>query len=182
MKSFILLFGLIAFLSPALFAEGPPKAVAAKAVAASAPSNDSKSMISAKVKDLNGKTINLDEMKGSILVLDFWATWCGPCIKEIPEYNKLQEKYASQGVKIIGVTLASGEVSEVKPFVSRHNMKYTIVMGEDSMGYEFNVMGFPTTYLVTRDWKVYRKYVGAGPRKTQQLETDIQSLLGQKEP
>jgi len=177
MKSFILLLGVVAFLSPALLARGPQHPQ--RAVTAGA-ADDSKSMISAKVKDLSGKTISLDEMKGSILVLDFWATWCGPCIKEIPEYNKLQEKYAARGVRIVGVTLASGEASEVKPFVSRHNMKYTILMGEDSLGYDFNVMGFPTTYLVTRDWKVYRKYVGAGPRKTQQLETDIQSLLEQK--
>ncbi len=177
MKSFILLACLIAFSSPALLAQGPQRAVTASASA-----NDSKSMISAKLKDLNGRSINLDDMKGSILVVDFWATWCGPCITEIPAYNKLQEKYASQGLKIVGVTLASGEAKEVKPFVARHNMKYTILMGEDSIGYDFNVMSFPTTYLVTKDWKVYRKYIGAGPRKTQQLETDIQSLLERKEP
>jgi thiol-disulfide isomerase/thioredoxin len=180
MKSSILLAALLAFSSPALLAQGPQPPQ--RAATAGAAGDDSKAMISAKLKDLNGKTVNLDDMKGSILVVDFWATWCGPCITEIPAYNKLQEKYAKQGVKIVGVTLASGEAKEVRPFVTRHDMKYTILMGEDSLSYDFNVMSFPTTYLVTKDWKVYRKYVGAGPRKTAQLETDIQSLLGQKEP
>ncbi|HYP27696.1 MAG TPA: TlpA disulfide reductase family protein [Blastocatellia bacterium] len=172
MKLFILLTGLLLFSAPALTAQS--------AALAGAPADDSKSMISAKLTDLDGKTVHLDEMKGSILVVDFWATWCGPCIKEIPAYNELQQKYASQGVKIVGVTLASGEAKEVKPFVSRHNMKYTILMGEDSLGYDFRVDSFPTTYLVTRDWKVYRKYIGGGPAKTQQLEADIRNLLGQK--
>src|SRR5829696_7767191 len=107
MKSSILLAALLAFSSPALLAQGPQPPQRA--------GDDSKAMISAKLKDLNGKTVNLDDMKGSILVVDFWATWCGPCITEIPAYNKLQEKYAKQGVKIVGVTLASGEAKEVKP-------------------------------------------------------------------
>lgn len=178
MKSFILMACLAAFSSPALLAQGPQPPQ--RAVSATVATADSKSMISAKLKDLNGRTVNLDDMKGSILVVDFWATWCGPCIVEIPAYNKLQEKYASKGLKVVGVTLASGEAKDVRPFVTRHNMKYTILMGEDSLSYDFNVMSFPTTYLVTKDWKVYRKYIGAGPSKTQQLETDIQDLLEDK--
>ncbi|MEW6212827.1 MAG: TlpA disulfide reductase family protein, partial [Acidobacteriota bacterium] len=92
--------------------------------------------------------------------------------------NRLQEKYAEKGVKLLGVTMASGKAAEVKPFVERHKMKYTVLMGDDDQGYELNIVGFPTTYLVTRDWKIFRKYVGAGPRKIAQLEADIEKLLG----
>ena len=70
------------------------------------------------LKDFEGKAITSDAFKGDVLVLDFWATWCGPCITEIPEFNRLQEKYAGKGVKVIGVTLASGEAKEVKPFIT----------------------------------------------------------------
>ena len=129
------------------------------------------------LKDFDGKAISYDQFKGSVLVVDFWATWCGPCIIEIPEFNRLQEKYEGKGVKIIGVTLASGEAKEVKPFISRHKMRYTVLMGDDNQAYDFNLVGFPTTYVVTKDLKIYRKYIGAGPGKAGRLEADIQKLL-----
>src|SRR5262245_53177267 len=129
------------------------------------------------LQDFDGKAVPADDLKGNIVVLDFWATWCGPCITEIPTLNRLQEKYAAKGVKIVGVTLASGEAKEVKPFVKRNKMKYTVLMGDDDQAYDFNVMAFPTTYLVTRDLKVFRRYIGAGPRKAAQIEADIQTLL-----
>jgi thiol-disulfide isomerase/thioredoxin len=130
------------------------------------------------LEDFNGQKVAAEGLKGSVVVLDFWATWCLPCIEEIPALNKLQEQYGAQGLKVVGVTLASGEPKEVKPFISRHGMKYTILMGNDDQAYDFNIVGFPTTYLLTRDLKVYRKYVGSGPKKASQLESDIKELLG----
>lgn len=92
--------------------------------------------------------------------------------------NKLQEKYGEQGVKIIGVTLASGEAKDVKPFIARNKMKYTVLMGDDDQTYDLNVVAFPTTYILTRDLKVFRRYIGSGPRKAAEMEADIQKLLG----
>ena len=133
--------------------------------------------------DFDGKEVASDRFKGNIVVLDFWATWCGPCIVEIPAYNKLQEKYAGKGVKVVGVTMASGEGKEVKQFIEdpklKHKMKYTILMGDDAQAYDFNIIGFPTTYLITRDGKIFAKYVGAGPGKLTRLESDIQKLLAE---
>jgi thiol-disulfide isomerase/thioredoxin len=136
-----------------------------------------KPMPALTLKDFDGKAIDSDKLKGNVLVLDFWATWCGPCIAEIPSLNRLQEKYAAKGLKVIGVTVASGEPKEVKPFITRNKMKYTVLMGDDDQTYDFNLVGFPTTYLITRDLKIYRKYVGAGPGKSARLESDVQLLL-----
>jgi hypothetical protein len=77
------------------------------------------------------------------------------------------------------VTFASGEAKEVQPFISRFKMKYTVLMGEDGQAGDLGIMGFPTTYVVTKDWKIYKKYVGAGPKKAEQIEADIQKLLGE---
>lgn len=143
---------------------------------ASEPSQ-TKPMVPLILRDLNGKQFDNDLLKGNILVLDFWATWCAPCIAEIPRLNRMQEEYAERGVKVVGVTLASGPASEVKPFVSRHNMKYTVLIGDDDQTYDLNIMGYPTTYLVTRDWKVYSSYKGSGPNKIRQIESDIARLL-----
>ena len=81
---------------------------------------------------------------------------------------------------MVGVTLASGDAGEVKPFVSRFKMAYSVLMGNDDQAYELNIMGFPTTYIVDRDGKVYQKYVGSGPAKAQRMESDIQRLLETK--
>jgi len=132
------------------------------------------------LQDLDGKKIAADELKGNILLLDFWATWCVPCLAEIPSFNNLQQKYGDKGLKVIGVTMASGDAKEVKPFVARSKMQYTVLMGDDDQTYDFNIVGFPTTILVTKDMKIYRRYVGTSPRKSTQIEADIQKLMAQK--
>jgi thiol-disulfide isomerase/thioredoxin len=132
------------------------------------------------LQDLDGRKVAADGLKGNILVLDFWATWCVPCLAEIPVWNNLQQKYGDKGLKVIGVTLASGDAKEVKPFVARSKMQYTVLMGDDDQTYDFNIVGFPTTLLVTKDMKIYRRYVGTSPRKAAQIEADILKLLEQK--
>jgi len=139
--------------------------------------NELKPLPPINLQDFDGKAIQADKFKGNIVVLDFWATWCGPCIAEIPALNRLEEKYGTQGVRVVGVTMASGDAKEVKPFIGRHKMKYTILMGDDDQVYDLNVIAFPTTYLITRDMKVFRRYIGAGPRKVAEIEADIQKLL-----
>ena len=173
MKALLLALSIIALAVPVLSMQSDKEAGAA------APSEQLKALPALSLKDFAGKAVLSDQFRGNVLVLDFWATWCGPCIAEIPELNRLQEKYGDKGVKVIGVTLASGQPKEVKPFITRNKMKYTVLMGDDDQAYDFNLVGFPTTYLVTKDLKIYRKYIGAGPGKSGRLEADIQSLLQQ---
>jgi len=136
-----------------------------------------KAMIPINLQDFDGKKVSSDKFKGKILVVDFWATWCVPCIAEVPKYNKLQQKYADQGVEVIGVALASGDAKDIKPFVSKHQMKYTVLIGDDDQVYDLNVVAFPTTYVLTRDMKVLRRYIGASPGKAAAIDADIQKLL-----
>lgn len=149
----------------------------AEVTTSASPGNNIKALPPINLRDFEGKAIPSDQFKGNILVLDFWATWCVPCIAEIPTLNRLQEKYKDRGVRVLGVTLASGDAAEVKPSIGRNKMKYTVLMGDDDQVYDLNVVAFPTTYVVTRDMKVFRRYIGASPTKAAELEADIQKLL-----
>jgi thiol-disulfide isomerase/thioredoxin len=173
MKLFVILVVAIGLAAPALSMNGFQTEGAAPPSSAT----DVKALPPLNLQDFDGKAIPSDQFKGNIVVLDFWATWCVPCIAEIPTLNRLQEKYAAKGVRVVGVALASGEAAEVKPFVGRNKMKYTVLMGDDDQVYDLNVIAFPTTYLVTRDMKVFRRYIGAGAKKAAELEADIQKLL-----
>ena len=177
MKLFLLFVAAIVLAAPALSMQG----VQSEGTGPVAAGSELKALPALNLQDFDGKAISsADQFKGNIVVLDFWATWCVPCIAEIPILNRLQEKYGARGVKVVGVALASGEAKEVKPFVGRNKMKYTVLMGDDDQVYDLNVVAFPTTYRVTRDMKVFRRYIGAGPRKAAEVEADIQKLLAAK--
>jgi len=133
------------------------------------------------LRNVLGGELKSADLKGKVIVLDFWATWCVPCKIEIPEYNKLRAKLLKeeQDVEFVGVTFDSGaSVENIKPFLKELKMEYPVVMGSDSidaaLGGHF---GYPTTFLIGKDWKVYRKLFGAQPDKIEKLEKDINALL-----
>jgi thiol-disulfide isomerase/thioredoxin len=147
------------------------------ATSAAAVKSSLKPMVDLRLQSLDGKPVSTDSLKGKIMVVDFWATWCGPCISEIPEFNELQKKFAGKGVEVMGVALASGRPAEIKPFVDRFKMKYSVVAGDDDQTYDLNIVAYPTTYLVTKDWKIYKVYMGSGRSKTKEIEKDIEKLI-----
>jgi thiol-disulfide isomerase/thioredoxin len=129
-----------------------------------------------------GGTLAFADLEGDILVLDFWATWCAPCITEIPHYNELHAEYAGKGVHMIGVTLESGSAEDVVTFAQdpAHPIHYPLVMGNDEIVDRYGpVWGFPTTVLVGPDGKVLKTWLGPAAGKTDQLRQLIDDLLGE---
>jgi thiol-disulfide isomerase/thioredoxin len=123
-----------------------------------------------------GKT-KAAELKGKVSIIDFWATWCEPCLSEIPKFNKMTDEFQGKDVQVIGITVES-PYKDIKPKVKETGMKYTVLVGNDTVVDGFGgLIGFPTTFIVTKDWKIYKKYMGALPDKDKRIKKDIEKLL-----
>jgi cytochrome c biogenesis protein CcmG/thiol:disulfide interchange protein DsbE len=127
--------------------------------------------------NLDGKPVALSDFGQNIVVLDFWATWCHPCVAELPNLNALQEKYASRGLRVVGIVVESGSVKDIRKFLTKHKVNYGLLVGNDALVNKYKVTGFPTTLLIDPQRQIQKKYVGARSAKDQNVERDIQALL-----
>lgn len=128
---------------------------------------------------LAGGTLNSEDLKGKVLVVDFWATWCQPCIEEIPNFNELHLEQDSENFAMLAVTVESGPIEDVEPYIERLEIQYPVVMGDEAVVQGFGgLIGFPTTFVVSPDWKIYKKYLGMKVGKKELIEQDVIDLMG----
>lgn len=129
-----------------------------------------------KLKDLNGNEVSSEQLKGKVVVLDFWATWCGPCRQEIPGYVELQKKYADKGLVIVGASVDAQGPGVVKTFAKKYGVDYTLVMADDATTDAFGgVDAIPTTFLIDREGRIRDRKVGA--EETATYEEKIRQVL-----
>jgi thiol-disulfide isomerase/thioredoxin len=125
--------------------------------------------------DISGQKLTLDDYKGKVVVLDFWATWCGPCRIEIPEFVELQKRYRDQGLAMIGISMDDGP-DPVKEFYKQFNMNYPVAVGDAKLAELYGgILGLPTTLVIGRDGRIYSKHVGATDISV--FEGEIKELL-----
>jgi thiol-disulfide isomerase/thioredoxin len=120
------------------------------------------------MKDLSGKSVRLSDFKGHVILLDFWATWCGPCKFEIPGFVELQQKYAKDGLQVIGVSV-DDTLEKLQPFVREFKMNYLVLLGlgHDDVTEAFGPMwGIPTSVVISRDGRICARYTGLPPTKS----------------
>jgi thiol-disulfide isomerase/thioredoxin len=136
-------------------------------------------------KDLQGQDVPLASLKGKVVVVNFWATWCEPCQVEIPWMIGFQQKYADQGFTLLGVAMDEEGKSAVEPFVQKSQfdvdgkkmtMNYPVVLGNDDLAEKFGgLLGLPTSIVISRDGKVVKRYIGLASKDD--LDAEIKSLL-----
>jgi peroxiredoxin len=131
------------------------------------------------LKDSNGQVVKLSDFKGKVVLLNFWATWCGPCKVEIPWFIDFETRLKDQGLVVLGVAMDDEGWEVVKPYITSKKVNYRVVMGDDSMANLYGgVESLPTTFVLDRDGRIARTHVGLVSKS--EYENDIQELLRQK--
>ncbi|MBU0680395.1 MAG: TlpA family protein disulfide reductase [Proteobacteria bacterium] len=124
---------------------------------------------------LDGPNFNSETLKGNVLLINFWATWCGPCVEEYPDLMRLQKTFAAKGFSVIGISTDQSKSSVVK-FIEKAGHNYPMVMTTSAVTRSFGAgIGLPVSFLVDRKGKIAKRYYG--PRSFEQFSKDIEGLL-----
>jgi thiol-disulfide isomerase/thioredoxin len=111
--------------------------------------------------DLEGRPVSLADFRGKTVVIDFWATWCPPCLFQVPELNEFWRDHRETGeVMVLGVAVDVEGAEAVAPWVAEQNVEYAILIGDEDLAREFGAMGFPTLAIVTPDGRLDSLHVG----------------------
>lgn len=121
-------------------------------------------------------TIHFNDLKGKIVLINFWATWCPTCRLEIPAFSKLYEEYNPKGLEIIGVSVDQKSQNEILSFLKENNIKYPIMLYNKELNQNFGELtAVPTSFLINKSGKIYKKYIGYHLKYS--FEKDIKNLL-----
>jgi len=136
--------------------------------------------------DLGGQPLSNATLKGKIVLLDFWATWCAPCRKSMPELQGLHDKFSQRGFVVVGISidengLAEDGLAKVKKYVRAKKIRYPIALdSEDNPAWDaFHVKAVPAAYLLDREGRVVAQWTGKSPNATE-LENQVEALLSAK--
>ena len=130
----------------------------------------------ATFQKLDGTSMTLSDLRGTVVLINFWGTWCGPCLQEIPHLVRLAHQLKTKGLEVIGIALDSGHPNDIQAFMAEHGMDYAVWMGDLAMVKKrFHIMGFPTSLLIDREGLIHKRYFG--PHTEEVFTHDVEPLL-----
>ena len=122
-----------------------------------------------------GGNVALSEMKGRVVLLEFWATWCPPCRASVPGIERLYEKYKDKGVVVLAVSMDDSGWDAVQSFVKENGIKYTVLRGNDDVAEKYQVRSIPMLLVIDKEGKIAKRYLGFG--SDEDVERDIKAVL-----
>jgi cytochrome c biogenesis protein CcmG/thiol:disulfide interchange protein DsbE len=134
-----------------------------------------KANLNFKLKDMNGATVSLADYKGKVILLNFWATWCGPCKLEIPEFIRAYEAHKGKGFVVLGVSI-DDTPDQLKAFAEQYKVTYPMLLNQESLEQAYGpIYGVPVSFFIGRDGLICRKQMGEV--KKEMLDRELKSLL-----
>ena len=125
--------------------------------------------------DFAGRQVHLADYRGKLVLLNFWATWCAPCLKEMPLFSKWQRDYGARGLQIVGVSM-DDDITSVKQLLVQRPVQYLIVMGDAKLGEQFGgVLGLPLSFLIDAQGRIVARYQGESDLAV--MEAKLKELL-----
>ncbi len=128
--------------------------------------------------DLGGRTANLSELQGKVVLLDFWATWCVSCEKEVPELKAIYSDFKDRGFSLVAIACDEGGPEVVARFAAENKLPYPVVFSDDETMKNYKIFGLPTKFLIDSDGNVFRKYLANTTKE--EITADIKTLLARK--
>ena len=128
------------------------------------------------LKDMKGNEHRLSDYRGKVVIVDFWATWCPPCVLEIPHFVKFYNKYKEKGLVILGVSLDT-DLKRLENFVEDKKMEYPVLVNAQQVSVTYAVQAIPTAYIIDKDGKIREKFMGYVPGYEKKIEKTFLKLL-----
>ena len=126
----------------------------------------------------DGKAVKLSSLKGKVVLLDFWATWCAGCKVEIPWFIEFDKSYRAKGLAAVGVAMDDDGFKTIEPYLKTHPIPYTIVAGNFDAAMPYGISALPVTVLIDRKGRVAARHVGVVDKKM--FEAELKQLLGER--
>jgi thiol-disulfide isomerase/thioredoxin len=140
-----------------------------------------------ELKDTNGATVKLSDLRGKVVLMDFWATWCPPCREVMPKLQKMHTDLASKGLVVLGMNTwednrskeatPESTLKKVTDFLEKNKYTYRNIMGSDTVAKTYAVSGIPTFYLINHEGKIVHVGVGAGKETEAKLKAEVEKAL-----
>jgi len=143
------------------------------------PAKDRKPAAEFALADASGRTVQLKDYRGKVVLLDFWATWCHGCKQEIPWFSEFQKTYGAKGLAVVGVSLDEGGWAVLRPFLADARVPYQMVLGDEAIAKRYGIESMPDTFLIDRSGRVGAAYTGLVDKGD--VEGKIKALLSESE-